>query len=102
MPRATARVVVPEDYKPGSVLVMAPAEIGDELRLARLEDYLTAEFPHLDFTVGMRANPADEGIVGIIPAEDGSSPYTETETRDVVGRVVEAVKLFVDYGERRH
>ena len=101
MPRsATARVLLPDDYKPGSVLVVAPEAIGDELRLARLEDYLAAEFPHLDFTVTM--GEGEGGMVGMIPAVNGKVPFSDAETGALVGRVVEAVKLFVDYGQRRH
>ena len=99
LPRVSARNVIP-----GSVLVVAPAEIQrDELRLARLDEYLQAEFPELEFTLAEHTEAGiGQGIVGIVPTEDGASPYDEAGTREVVGRVIDAVQVFLNYGDRRH
>ena len=60
MPRSeTATVRLAERAPPGSIIVVAPREIArDELRMARLEGYLHAEFPDLDFTLSQRASGA--------------------------------------------
>lgn len=100
---ATATVRLVEAAPPGSIVVVAPREIArDELRLARLEGYLHAEFPGLDFTISQRASGVAGGFVGVV-GDDGSNPALPGEqARELVGRVIKAVRVFIDYGDRRH
>ena len=82
--------------RPGAVIVAAPREVAcDELRLARLEDYLQARFPEVDVPVVDRmAGPGGSGFVGTT-ADAGTVPPV------TVAAIAEAVRQFTDYGESR-
>ena len=95
--------VKPTD-KPRAVLTIPPRTIlSDELRLVRLEQYLEAEFPDLTVVVATenRGVP-DLPAAGVMPVKDGTSTFSEEEANDVLGRVVEAMALFIDYDTRLH
>ena len=100
----TKTPAVIESCKPGAMFVIPPLDmIDDELRLARLEQYLEAEFPHLAFNVTSDTHLAGrQSAVGVTPLADGSLPYTADEAEAVISEVLDAVILFVDYGHRRH
>lgn len=89
---------------PGSMLVIPPRSVmDDELRLARLGEYLEAEFPDLDLMVSedrrlAGSNPA----VGLMPRRDGRAVLSDGDTKALIGRVLDAVETFIGYGVRRH
>ena len=89
---------------PGALLVIPPrGVIDDELRVARLSEYLDAEFPDLDVQVS--EDPRLAGLrpaVGMRPRPDGSPVLSDTDTKRLIGRVLDAVQLFIDYGRARH
>lgn len=90
--------------KPGGVLVIPPQEIiDDELRFARLEHYLEAEFPHLEISVAPENKLGGrQSAVGLTPRKDGSAPLSDEEGQATIDQVIDAVLLFAEYGMRRH
>lgn len=90
--------------KPRAVLAIPPRSIlADELRLARLEQYLDAEFPDLSIVIANenRGIP-DRPAAGVMPVKEGAPPFPEEEAQAVLGKVVDAIAFFADYGERLH
>jgi hypothetical protein len=89
---------------PGDMFIIPPRSIiSDELRVARLEHYIEAEFPTLDFVMATDVRMArDQPAAGLRPRTDGGEPLSEDETNALIGRVLDAVATFVDYGLRLH
>ncbi|MCJ2009173.1 hypothetical protein [Methylobacterium sp. J-092] len=90
--------------RPGDMFVIPPRSImADELRMARLEQYLEAEFPALEFV--MAADPKmarDQPAAGVRAREDGDEPLSKPELEELIERVLDAVAVFADYGQRLH
>lgn len=90
--------------RPGSMLIIPPRGImEDELRFARLGEYLEAEFPDLRLVISddrrlAGRNPA----VGLMPRGDGRAVLSDADTKALIGRVLDAVETFIGYGQRRH
>lgn len=87
-----------------AILVIPPRELmRDELRMARLSEFLDAEFPALDLTLC-----EDRHLAGARPAAGlrrrpgEAHPLRDSGTADAVERVLDAVQTFLDYGRRRH
>jgi len=90
--------------KPRAVLAIPPRSIlSDELRLARLEQYLEAEFPDLNFVMATEnLHSLDEPAAGVMPAKDGTPRLSPEESQAVLGKVVDAIAFFTAYGQRLH
>lgn len=87
-----------------AILVIPPRELmRDELRMARLSEYLDAEFPQLDLTVcDDRRLGGEHPAAGLRRRPGEAHPLQDGGTAEAVERVLDAVQTFVDFGRRRH
>ncbi|MEE7460668.1 hypothetical protein MFUR16E_04640 [Methylobacterium fujisawaense] len=77
--------------------------IDDELRMARLEEYLEAAFPQFSFIMAPENNiPGNQSAVGVMLEKDGTNPFSDSETEQVTSEVMDAMTRFIDMKRRSH
>lgn len=88
----------------GAIVIFPPRDVADdELRLARLEQYLDAEFPGRRFLLSDKPSESRErAAVGILKKAAEAAVPTPPDEMALIGQVLDAVTLFLDYGQRPH